>query len=301
MTRDGTTIHVAANVSDGADAAVAVEHGADLAGLIRTEFLFLSRETAPTVAQQETAYRALAERLGGRRAVFRTLDVGGDKPLPYVDVPVEANPFLGLRGIRLALAQPDLLLDQLVAICRVAADFPVSVMFPMVGHVDELLAARAVLDDAAAVDGHALPDGLEVGVVVEVPAAALKAESLVPHVDFFSIGTNDLTQYTLAVERGNDALTATADPLDPAVLRLVDHVCRAAAGQAKVAVCGEAASDTAAVPLFVGLGVDELSVTPFAVPLVKQAVRDLDHADCRTLARAALDLATAAEVRALTS
>ncbi|MGH8777236.1 MAG: phosphoenolpyruvate--protein phosphotransferase [Jiangellaceae bacterium] len=301
VTRDGTTIHVAANVSDAAEAAVAVEHGADRAGLIRTEFLFLSRETAPTVDEQEAAYRANAERLGGRRGVFRTFDVGGDKPLPYIDVPVEANPFLGLRGIRLALARPDLLLDQLLAICRVAADLPVSVMFPMVGHVDELLAARAVLDDAATVDGRALPGGLEVGVMVEVPAAALKADSLVPHVDFFSIGTNDLTQYTLAVERGNDALTATADPLDPAVLRLVDHVSRAAAGQAKVAVCGEAASDAAAVPILVGLGVDELSVTPYAVPLVKQAVCNLDLADCRPLARAALDLATAAEVRALTS
>ncbi|MGH8825842.1 MAG: phosphoenolpyruvate--protein phosphotransferase, partial [Jiangellaceae bacterium] len=298
-TRGGTVIRVAANVGDAAEAAVAVEHGADLAGLIRTEFLFPGRESAPLVAEQEDAYRALAEALGGRRAVFRTFDVGGDKPLPYVDTPVEANPFLGRRGIRLALAQPDLLRDQLLAICRVAAHVPVGVMFPMVGAVDELLAARAVLGEAADVDGRGVPDGLEVGVMVEVPAAALKAESLVPHVEFLSIGTNDLTQYTLAVERGNDALAATADPLDPAVLRLVDHVCRAAAGRVRVAVCGEVASDLAAVPLLVGLGVDELSVAPYAVPLVKQAVRAVDLAESQPLARAALDLATAADVRAL--
>ena len=300
-TKDGTVIHVAANVGDAAEAAAAASHGADLAGLVRTEFLFLGRESAPTVDEQEAAYRAVASALEGRRVVLRTFDVGGDKPLPYVDQPPEANPFLGLRGIRLALARPDLLRDQLVAICRVAADRPVSVMFPMVSGVDELHEARSLLHEAAHIAGGRLPTGLEVGVMIEIPGAALKAASFVPHVDFLSVGTNDLTQYTLAAERGNDSVAAIADPLDPSVLRLVDEVCRAAVGRARVAVCGEVASDLAAVPLLVGLGVDELSVAPYAVPLVKQAVRELDVDACRSLARTALGLASAADVRGLTS
>jgi phosphocarrier protein FPr len=298
VTRDGVTIHVAANVGDAAEAALAAAHGADLAGLIRTEFLFLGRDRAPTVSEQEEAYRAVAERLGGRRAVFRTLDVGGDKPLPYVDLPAESNPFLGLRGIRLTLARPDLLRDQLLAICRIAADHPVSVMLPMVSDVGEVLAARRVLDEIA---GGPVPRGLEFGAMVEVPAVALKAAAFVPHVDFLSIGTNDLTQYALAAERGNSSVAAGSDPLDPSVLRLIDMVCRAAGAIVRVAVCGEIASEPTAVPLLIGLGVSELSVGPFAVPVVKQAVRSADLAACRALATAALELASAAEVRSLIS
>jgi phosphocarrier protein FPr len=299
VTRDGTTVQVAANVGDAGDAAVAMDHGADLAGLVRTEFLFLGRDSAPTVAEQEAAYRAVASRFGGRRVVIRTFDVGGDKPLPYVDMAAEANPFLGLRGIRLALARPDLLRDQLLAICRVAAEEPVSVMFPMVSQVDELREARVILGEAARLAGGPLPDGLEVGAMIEVPAAALKAAALVPFVDFLSIGTNDLTQYVLAAERGNESVSAIADPLDPAVLRLVDAVCQAAAGRVRVAVCGEVASDLAAVPVLIGLGVDELSVAPYAVPLVKQRIRELETNACAALARQALDLASAADVRTL--
>lgn len=296
VTRDGRTVHVAANVGSAEDAAAAVAHGADSAGLVRTEFVFLGRAAAPSIDEQEATYREIAGALDGRGAVFRTLDVGGDKPLSYVDQPVEANPFLGLRGIRLALARPGMLRDQLRALCRAARDAPVSVMFPMVTHVGELLAARRLLDEAA---GGSLPDGMEVGAMVEVPAAALKAGTLVPHVDFLSIGTNDLAQYTLAADRADNAVAALADPLDPAVLRLVDHVCRAASGRARVAVCGEVASDPVAVPLLLGLGVDELSVTPRAVPTVKQAVRELDVAACRSVAERALGLTSAADVRNL--
>jgi multiphosphoryl transfer protein len=299
ITKDGTTVFVGANLGDPAEATAAVRNGADLAGLIRTEFLFLDRETAPSVDEQEAAYRAVADRLDGRRAVIRTFDIGGDKPVPYLDVAPEDNPFLGMRGIRLALARPDLLRDQLLAICRVAADLPVSVMFPMVSTVSELHEARALLDEAAQMDGGRLPTMPEVGVMIEIPSAALKAASFVPHVDFLSIGTNDLTQYTLAAERGNDAVAAIADPLDPAILRLVDEVCRAAAGGPRVAVCGEVASDLTAMPLLVGLGVNELSVTPNSIPLVKQAVRELDVDACRSLADAALGLASAPDVRSL--
>jgi phosphoenolpyruvate-protein kinase (PTS system EI component) len=216
--------------------------------------------------------------------------------LPYVPMPVEANPFLGVRGIRLALRRPELLLDQLRAVVRVARDRPVDVMFPMVSTVAELLAARALLTEAARLEGQPVPGGLRVGIMVEVPATALKAAAFAPHVDFLSIGTNDLTQYALAAERGNDGVAAVADPLDPGVLALV-----AAAGRAStpVGLCGELAADELATGLLVGLGVRELSVVPAAVPLVKQAVREVDAGSAVELAAAALAAADAAGVRSL--
>ncbi len=299
QTKDGVPVEVAANVGSRADAEQAGSAGADAAGLVRTEFLFLARTDAPNVDEQEAAYRAVAEALGGRRITLRTLDVGGDKPLPYVSVPHESNPFLGLRGIRLSLARPDLFKEQLIAICRVARDTPVDVMFPMVSTVDELIAARGILDEATVATGGNRPAGMRVGIMVEVPAAALKAASFIPYVDFFSIGTNDLTQYTLAAERGNDAVARLADPLDPAVLRLIDEVCRAAAGRVGVAVCGEAAAHETAIPLLLGLGVRTLSVAPAAVPLVKQAVRRVDSAAAAGLAERALDAAGPSDVHRL--
>jgi phosphocarrier protein FPr len=296
VTRDGVPVAVGANLGSVADAHAAAAHGADLAGLVRTEFLFLDRDEAPGVAEQEAVYRAIAEALGGRRITLRTLDVGGDKPLRYLPGPAEANPFLGVRGIRHSLAHPGLLADQLLAVVRVAHDAPVSVMFPMVSTVDEVVRARALLDAAVARDGRARPAGLHVGIMVEVPATALKAAAFAPYVDFISIGTNDLTQYALAAERGNAALAALADGCDPGVLRLVDLACRGVAGRAEVAVCGELAADERAVPLLTALGVRELSVPPFAVPAVKEAVRAAG-AD-RTAAEGVLDLRDAAAVRA---
>ncbi|GAA1848584.1 hypothetical protein GCM10009836_30390 [Pseudonocardia ailaonensis] len=293
-TRDGTSVLVGVNLGAEPDPAP----GADLAGLVRTEFLFLDRATAPDVDEQEAAYRAVADALGGRRIVLRTLDVGGDKPLPYVPVAPEANPFLGLRGLRLALRRPDLLADQLRAIVRTAHATPVGVLFPMVSVPAELRAALAALDEAIAAEGGTRPDGLEVGIMVEVPAAALKAAAFAPHVDFLSIGTNDLTQYALAAERGAPEVAALADPLDPGVLRLIDATCRGA-GNALVAVCGELAADPRAAALLVGLGVRELSVAPPAIALVKQAVRETDREQAAELAARALVAEDAAAVRAL--
>jgi phosphocarrier protein FPr len=213
-------------------------------------------------------------------------------------MPAEANPFLGRRGIRLSLDHRDLLRDQLVAVCETARGFPTSVMFPMVATLGELLEARQVLADAAGPAG--LPDGLKVGMMVEVPAAALKIETFLPHLDFVSIGTNDLTQYTLAAERGNGSVAVLSDALDPGVLLLIDRVCRAAArDRVDVAVCGEAASDELAIPVLVGLGVRELSVSPSAVPRVKETIRQLDTRRCRPLAQQALTLAGADDVRKL--
>jgi phosphoenolpyruvate-protein kinase (PTS system EI component) len=297
VSRDGVTVLVGANVGSAADAAAAAAAGADLVGLVRTEFLFLDRPQAPEVDEQEAAYRAIADALGGKRITLRTLDVGGDKPLPYLPLPAEANPFLGLRGIRLAAAHPALLDDQLLAAVRVAHEAPVSLMFPMVAALDELRLARRALDAAITRDGRGTPAGLQVGIMVEVPAAALKAAAFVPHVDFLSIGTNDLTQYALAAERGNAGVAALADPLDPGVLRLVDAVCRAAGERALVAVCGEAAADPLAAAHFVGLGVRELSVAPAAVPGTKQAVREASVTEAAARAATALDADGPATVR----
>ena len=295
VTRDGAAISVYANVGSIDDAKTAADAHADGAGLVRTEFLFQSRSEPPSVGEQEAMYRSICDAFGDRRVVFRTLDAGGDKPLPFATVAGEANPFLGVRGIRLSLRYRDLLRDQLRALCAVATETHVSVMFPMVTTVDEVREASALLDDVC--DGRR-PEGLRLGIMVEVPAVALKAGAFVPHVDFFSIGTNDLTQYALAAERGNAALNPLADPLDPGVLRLIAELC-AAAGDVPVSVCGEAAADQAAIPLLLGLGVRTLSVAPPAIAIVKQAVRDIDLGEAGELARRALTLASAAEVRAL--
>jgi phosphoenolpyruvate-protein phosphotransferase/dihydroxyacetone kinase phosphotransfer subunit len=297
VSRDGTAFTVAANLGSVADARLALSAGADGAGLVRTEFIFLDRSEAPTVEEQRVAYDELAEAMGGRRVTLRTLDVGGDKPLAYLPMPAEDNPFLGLRGIRLSLEHRELLRDQLTAMCETARRFPVDIMFPMLTTPGELVEARQVLTDAAGPSG--LPEGLRVGTMIEVPAAALKIEAFLPYVDFVSIGTNDLTQYAMAAERGNGAVASLSDPLDPGVLRLIDHVCRSTRGRIDVAVCGEAASDELAVPVLAGLGVHELSVSPAAVPRVKAAVRELDVARCAVVAEEALGLADAGHVRKL--
>jgi phosphocarrier protein FPr len=297
VSRDGAPVLVSANLGSVADARAALAAGADGAGLVRTEFLFLDRSCAPDIEEQQGVYDQIALAMDGRRITLRTLDVGGDKPLAYLPVPQEANPFLGQRGIRLSLEHRDLLRDQMAAICHTARHFPTSLMIPMVTTPDEMLQARQVLTEAAGPSG--LPEGLHIGTMIEVPSAALKIEAFLPYVDFVSIGTNDLTQYALAAERGNGAVAALSDALDPGVLRLVDQVCRAAAGRVDVAVCGEAAADELAIPILLGLGVRELSVAPPAVPRVKAAIRELDVQRCAGLAREALTLASAHDVRKL--
>jgi phosphocarrier protein FPr len=298
-TSDGVEIAVGANLGSIADARTAAANGADLSGLVRTEFLFLDRAGAPDIDEQVAVYRGLAEALGGRRLTLRTLDVGGDKPLRYAPSPAEANPFLGIRGIRQSFAHPELFADQLLAMVRVAHETPVSVMFPMISTVDEIVRARQAVDDAVRRHGAGEPAGLKVGIMVEVPAAALKAAVMAGYVDFFSIGTNDLTQYALAAERGNPALDALADGLDPGVLRLIDAVCRGAGARVPVGVCGELASDEIAVAVLTGLGVRQLSVAAGAVPAIKEAVRAVDLTKAAAVTAAALDAQSAAAVRAL--
>jgi multiphosphoryl transfer protein len=299
VTRDGVAITVAANIGSVNDARAAGAAHADGAGLVRTEFLFVGKTVAPSRDEQERVYRAIAENLHPGRVVLRTLDVGGDKPLPFLRLAAEANPFLGERGIRLTLHHPDLFLDQLVAMCAVAHDHPISVMFPMVAAVSEVIAAREIVD-AAITDVGGRPDSLRIGIMIEVPSAALKAAAFVPHVDFFSVGTNDLTQYALAAERGNQSVADLADGLDPGVLRLIAALCTDA-GPVPVSVCGELAADPLAVPVLLGLGVRSLSVVPPAVALVKQRVREIDIAYARGMSTEALACGSAAEVRALVS
>jgi phosphocarrier protein FPr len=302
VTRDGRRVEVAANIGSVADARVAVASGAEGVGLLRTEFLFLDRQTAPDEDEQYAAYRAIAQALAGRPLIIRTLDIGGDKPVPYLNLGGEANPFLGWRAIRICLAQPELFKSQLRAILRTAAEFPVKIMYPMIATVGEWRAAQALLTEArgeARQQGHAVPDQIETGIMVEIPSAALQAEKFATEVDFFSIGTNDLTQYTLAAERGNANVAALADALQPAVLKLIAHTVKAAQAHQKwVGVCGELAGDPAAVPLLVGLGVDELSMNAPAIPRAKQIIRALDGAAMRARAQAALELDTVEAVRA---
>jgi phosphoenolpyruvate-protein phosphotransferase len=303
VTRDGRRIEVVANIGSPDDVPAAIENGAEGVGLLRTEFLFLERDSMPSEDEQVAAYTSIAKGLQGRPLILRTLDVGADKPLPYLPQRPEANPFLGVRGIRLALEQPELLETQLRAVLRTAAEYPLKVMFPMVATLEEFRQAKAVLADVRAGlerAGAPTPDELEVGVMIEVPAAALAAEQFAPEVDFFSLGTNDLTQYTMAAERGNAAVASLADGLHPSVLSLIRTVAEAATGHGKwVGVCGELASDPAAVPVLVGLGIAELSANAPAIPAVKQAVRGVDAEAARDLAERALELSSAAEVRKL--
>lgn len=298
ITLDGHRVEVAANIGGLADARQGLASGAEGVGLLRSEFLFLDRTTPPTEEEQCDLYAACAQALGrGRRLVIRTLDVGGDKPLPYLSQPREENPFLGERGIRVSLSQPELFRTQVRAVLRAARDGRVAVMFPMVATIDEWRAARRVLQEEQERLGAA---PIEVGIMVEVPSAAVMAEQFAREADFFSIGTNDLTQYVLAMDRGHPRLAASVDGLSPAVLSLVDMTARAAKVHGRwTSVCGGLASDPQAVPLLIGLGVDELSVSVPAIPAVKAQIRRLRLSECRRLAAAALGCSTATAVRAL--
>jgi phosphocarrier protein FPr len=297
ISQDGQRVDVTANAGSIADAAEAVKMSADGIGLLRTEFLFLERSTAPSEEEQFSVYRAIAETMRTLPVIVRTLDIGGDKPLPYIQLKPELNPFLGERGIRLCLNRPELFREQLRAILRAAPYGNLRIMFPMVSSIDELRKARAIIEELRReLDA---PD-VQIGIMIEVPSAALMADIFAPEVDFFSIGTNDLTQYTLAMDRGNSALASKHDGLHPAVLRLIAHTIESAHKHGKRAdICGELGSDAAAIPILLGLGMDELSVSIPSVPTVKAQVRSLKISELQSLAREALNCATAQEVREL--
>ncbi len=303
LTRDGTRVEVGANVGGPEDAKTALAAGAEGIGLLRTEFLYLERTTPPTEEEQLHVYRRIFHIMGNRPVVVRTLDVGGDKPLPYLPLPTEANPFLGVRAIRLARKHPQILHTQLRAILRAGVGHPVRIMFPMVATVKEMQWLRQTVEEVVvtlSTSGEAVPQDVQVGMMVEIPAAALLAEKFCPWIDFFSIGTNDLSQYTLAADRTNADVAALADGLHPAVLRLIKQVTDAARAAGKwVGVCGAIAGEEAAVPVLIGLGVNELSVAPSRVPLIKAEVRRWEMSSAREVAEKALEMTDAAEVREL--
>ncbi len=299
-TRDGHRVEVVANIGDVESAQEAIEFGAEGVGLLRTEFLYMDRSTVPDEEEQYQAYRAIADVMDQRPLIVRTLDVGGDKPLPYIDLEPEMNPFLGVRAIRLSLRRVDLFQPQLRAILRAGASRNIKIMFPLIATYDEVAQAREALEQArAGLEEEGLPHAteIEVGVMVETPAAALMADALAPIVDFFSIGSNDLTQYTLACDRGNEQLGYLFQALDPAVLRLIRHVIEAAHAADKwVGLCGELAGRRRAIPVLLGLGLDEFSMTPRAIPEAKQLIRALTLAEAQDIAEHALSLVTVAEV-----
>ncbi len=295
---DGTRFEIVANLANAAEAARAVALGAEGCGLLRTEFLFLDRDSAPDEEEQRMAYAAVAAGLGGRPLIVRTLDIGGDKPVAYLPFPHEDNPALGARGIRFSLARPDLLAQQFRAILAGVPAAQCRIMLPMVIDAGELAAARVILDEARAALGIDTP--VPLGVMVETPAAAMLAASLAREADFLSIGSNDLTQYALAADRGNPAVAAKVDALHPAVLHLIARAAEGARAHDRwLGVCGGIASDPLAAPILIGLGVTELSATPAAIPALKAVVRQLTLADCEALAARALAAATAADVRSL--
>ena len=299
VTTDGHTVEVVANIGNVEDAQRAVELGADGVGLLRSEFVFMSRATAPSEDEQAQVYADVARALKpGQPLVIRTLDVGGDKPLPYLPMPAEENPFLGVRGVRIGLQMPEILRVQCRAILKAAdAGAKLQVMFPMIATLEEFRAAKAIFDEEAAALGVS---GVPLGIMVEVPSVAVMAPQFAREADFFSVGSNDLTSYTLAMDRGHPTLAPQVDACNPSVLRLIGMAADAAHAEGKwLGVCGGVASDPQAVPFLLGLGVDEFSCSIPAIPGVKAVIRSTSMDTARDLARRALEAGTPAEVRAL--
>jgi phosphocarrier protein FPr len=289
-------------VSSLAEIRAAVQRGAEGVGVLRTEFLFAKRPKAPSEDEQFALYETMVNMLGERHLTVRTLDAGGDKAIPYLSLDRENNPFLGVRGLRLSLNYPDVFLEQLRAVLRAGSRGPVKILLPMVSRVEEVRRARELLAKAEselADRGCAFEKSVPLGIMIEVPSAAMTAERIAPEVAFFSIGTNDLVQYTLAADRTNPNVAELGDALHPAVLRMIERCVKAGHGAGiGVSVCGEMARDRAAVPVLIGLGVDGLSMSADAIPEVKSQIGNIAALDAEELAAIALDAESAAAVRA---
>ena len=305
LTRDGRQIKVLGNISGIKDAQTALKMGAEGFGLLRTEFLYLDRTTAPTEAEQFSIYQEIAQLLDNQPLIIRTLDVGGDKPLPYLQKSLESNPFLGWRGIRFCLDNLDLFKTQLRAILRASSGHKIKVMFPMIATLAEAQRTKTILNEVQTELRQAnipFDENMEVGMMIEIPSAVAIADQLAAEVDFFSIGSNDLSQYITAADRTNPRVAKLADGLHPAVLRMINQTIQAA-HQAGiwVGLCGELASDPQAIPILVGLGIDEISLNPHAIPKIKQAIAQLTFTEAEAIAQAALKLDSSDCVRMLVS
>ncbi|WP_432452219.1 MULTISPECIES: phosphoenolpyruvate-protein phosphotransferase PtsI [unclassified Agarivorans] len=300
---DGHQVEVCANIGTIKDVDGAHRNGAEGVGLYRTEFLFMDRDQLPTEDEQFEAYKAVVESMQGHPVIIRTMDIGGDKDLPYLDLPKEMNPFLGWRAIRIFFDREEIMHAQLRALLRASAFGKVRIMFPMIIAVEEIRKLKSVLESLKAdlrANDIAFDEDVEIGVMVETPAAAAIAHHLIKEVDFFSIGTNDLTQYTLAVDRGNELISALYNPMSPAVLTLIKQVIDASHAEGKwTGMCGELAGDESATLLLMGMGLDEFSMSSISIPRIKKLIRNSNYAEVKKLADQALSLPTAAEIETL--
>ena len=288
------------NVGKAEDASHACHLGAEGIGLFRTEFLYMKNDELPSEDMQFEAYKKAVERLGGRPVIIRTMDIGGDKELKCLQLPKEMNPFLGYRAIRISLDRTDIFKTQIRAILRASAFGDAQIMYPMIASVEEIKAANAVVETAKEelrAEGIAFNEDIQIGIMVEIPAVAAAAELFTPHVDFFSIGTNDLCQYTLAVDRMNENIGHLYQPLHPAVLRLIKHTIDASHEAKQITgMCGEMAGDPVATMILLGLGLDEFSMSASAIPVVKNIVRSVTVEECKAVAEKALTMSTASEI-----
>jgi len=300
ITLDGHQVEVCANIGTVRDIAGAERNGAEGVGLYRTEFLFMDRDALPTEEEQFQAYKAVAEGMGSQAVIVRTMDIGGDKDLPYMNLPKEDNPFLGWRAIRIAMDRKEILHAQLRAILRASSFGKLRIMFPMIISVEEVRMLKAELELLKAQlreEGKAFDESIEVGIMVETPASAVIAHHLAKEVDFFSIGTNDLTQYTLAVDRGNDLISHLYNPMAPSVLGLIKQVIDASHAEGKwTGMCGELAGDERATLLLLGMGLDEFSMSAISIPRIKKIIRNTNFEDAKALAEQALAQPTAEEL-----
>ena len=301
VTSDGHKVEVAANIGSVKEAANAVTYGAEGVGLLRTEFVYLHQERLPSEEEQYQVYKQILDEFGDFPVILRTLDIGGDKEVPYLNIAQEMNSFLGVRAVRLCLGRPDLFKPQLRAALRAAQGHAMRIMFPMIATVQEVVKARRVMEECRQellAEGHALPDPVSTGIMVEIPSAVLLADHLSKVVDFFSIGTNDLTQYTMAADRTNPTVGYLSSAFSPAVLRLIADLIVVAHKNGKwVGMCGELAGEPLAVPILLGLGLDEFSMNAPAIPGIKEIIRSLSYKECTHIAQEALKFSESEEVQ----